>query len=338
MKPDTLPSRTAVKKAGRALHDPTTSHEDRSEARDIIGAFRSAHSYPLNAVAMNVRNKARETNEQAIIARRLKRLNTIVDKLLRYPTMNVSTMQDLGGCRVIMPSVGDVDALRESLTTSRRQRNKIERITDYLHESPKPDGYRGIHLVYQYGGSKKQYTNLRIEVQLRTELQHAWATAVETMDLFSGSRLKYGNADHELKRYFSLVSSLMADSEGTGPIPGADSSPSELRSELRSIEDAIGLLERLSGYEQIIRTHGADPRTKAIILELNTETSELQFSPYQNMSAARNKHAELESNENDVMDIVLVQLEKVSQLRKAYPNYFADTAAFTSFVRTELDN
>ena len=44
-----------------------------------------------------------------------------------------------------------------------------------------PSGYRGVHLIYRYNSDRKtEYNTLLIEMQLRSQLQHAWATAVET--------------------------------------------------------------------------------------------------------------------------------------------------------------
>jgi ppGpp synthetase/RelA/SpoT-type nucleotidyltranferase len=36
------------------------------------------------------------------------------------------------------------------------------------------------------------WNRLWIEIQLRTSLQHAWATAVETVDAFTNENLKFG--------------------------------------------------------------------------------------------------------------------------------------------------
>ena len=43
-----------------------------------------------------------------VVAERLKRLDSIIKKLEREPTMSLWTMQDLGGCRFIVPSVNEV--------------------------------------------------------------------------------------------------------------------------------------------------------------------------------------------------------------------------------------
>jgi hypothetical protein len=45
------------------------------------------------------------------VAQRLKRLPTILDKLTRIPTMSVTTMHDLGGCRVVFETVDEVEEL-----------------------------------------------------------------------------------------------------------------------------------------------------------------------------------------------------------------------------------
>ena len=83
--------------------------EELGAARAVLSNFRGAHAYPLNAVTVTVRQKALDVNPNAVVAQRLKRLPTILDKLKRIPTMSVTTMQDLGGCRVVFGSINEVD-------------------------------------------------------------------------------------------------------------------------------------------------------------------------------------------------------------------------------------
>ena len=61
---------------------------------------------------------------------------------------------------------------------------------DYI-QHPKPSGYRSIHLVYKYKNPiSPEYNGLFVELQIRTRLQLAWATAVETMGTYLGHALK----------------------------------------------------------------------------------------------------------------------------------------------------
>ncbi|MEU1661949.1 RelA/SpoT domain-containing protein [Streptomyces griseofuscus] len=217
-------SNKRVQRASRTIGKGTGTPEDIREARDVLSNYRLAHAFPLNAVTVTVRQRALEVNPNAVVAERRKRLPTILDKLKRHPTMSVTTMQDLGGgCRVVFDTVAEIDQLVSVLRDLPRSKNRVKKVYDYLRDDPGPrnSGYRGVHLVYEYGASKKEYHGLRIELQVRTQLQHAWATAVETMDLFSGSELKYGKGDADVLRFFVLVGSLMAFEEGTTPVPGA---------------------------------------------------------------------------------------------------------------------
>ncbi|WP_141270328.1 hypothetical protein [Kocuria varians] len=174
-------------------------------------------------------------------------------------------------------------------------------------------------------------------MQLRTELQHAWATAVETMDLFSGSRLKYDDADDALVKFFAIASSLMADHENTAPIPGVDGSKYDMRCELESLNSQTRALARLNEYSQLVKSHSKDPNTKAVILKLDMETQNLETTPYSSMRSAEKNLAELEADASDSIDVVLVQVQKIHQLRRAYPNYFADTEQFSKFIASQLD-
>src|SRR6185437_184594 len=98
--------------------------------------------------------------------------------------------QDIGGCRAIVGSIADVYGIVDKYDKSRFAHTFKNR-KDYI-SSPKPDGYRSYHLIYQYSGigPTECYNGLHIEVQLRTQLQHAWATAVEIVGTITKQALK----------------------------------------------------------------------------------------------------------------------------------------------------
>jgi ppGpp synthetase/RelA/SpoT-type nucleotidyltranferase len=330
-------SKTQVNKAGKLIGNGGGTQSELADARDKVSNFRSAHAYPLFSVTIHVRKNALALNTNAIVARRLKRLPTIIDKLKRHPNMNVTTMHDLGGCRVILSSVAEVDALVERLHGAKRAQNVITRSYDYLREpGPQDTGYRGIHLVYEYRATKPDFLGSTVEVQIRTDLQHAWATAVETLDLFGGTRLKYGTGDEELKRFFLVVSSLMAVEEGLPQPEAASGAPKALRDELRSLETTLGLLDRLSGYVAIVKQFGSDKRT-TFLMRLDRTEHTLYLELFDNAAGAEAKLEEIENQGDDNIDAVLVASSKVGMLKSAYPNYFANTTAFSDFVQKQLD-
>src|SRR5437660_10354034 len=102
-------SRHEVDRAGRLLATTTSArfeedYEKMVAALEVIDNWRSSHSYPLNTFQMTLRNKVSGIDRNAIVAQRLKRLPAILSKLRRIPTLNLSEMQDIGGCRAIVSS------------------------------------------------------------------------------------------------------------------------------------------------------------------------------------------------------------------------------------------
>lgn len=180
-------SRGKVDKAGTiffAAANPMTF----AEAVEIIDNWRSAHNYPLNIFQDGLRKRAKSIYKECIVAQRIKRLSSIVAKLVRFRTMRLSMMQDIGGCRAVMSTVKQVERLVYDYKHS-DIKHKLHQEDDYI-TNPKPSGYRGVHLVYRYTGRKVQYNGLKIEIQIRSDIQHAWATAVETVGMFTQQALK----------------------------------------------------------------------------------------------------------------------------------------------------
>lgn len=331
-------SKSAVGRASKQVGQGRGTPAEIAHARTVLSNFRSAHAFPLNAVTVTVRQKALLVNPNAVVAQRLKRLPTVLDKLTRIPTMSVTTMHDLGGCRVVFETVKEVDMLVTMLRDLPRARNRVTRVYDYLHDDPGPknSGYRGVHLAYEYGASKPVYHGLRIELQVRTQLQHAWATAVETMDLFSGSELKYGKGEPDVIRFFVLVSSLMAHEEGTAPVPCAEDPAPDLRTELARLEDRLAIVGRLQGYAAIVGNHATSDRRNALTLELRRKEGALTVTVHETMADAEARLNELESLNDDDLDAVLINIARISQLQAAYLNYYADTSMFTNFVNSRI--
>src|ERR1700733_10928886 len=125
---------------------------------------------------------------------------------------------------------------------------------DYI-QNPKPDGYRGIHLIMKYfSNSQKAFNDQKIEIQVRSKSQHAWATAVETCQTFTGQSLKskVKSADEKWLRFFALMSSAIAAREKKPIVPGTPESTDDRIAELRRIDNEENILTILSGWNNAI--------------------------------------------------------------------------------------
>jgi len=135
------------------------------------------------------------------VSQRLKRVPTIIDKLRREPTMQLGNMQDIGGCRAV---VADLDELRRVERRLKKNRPPVA-VYDYV-ASPRPSGYRSVHVVITYD-------DRLIEVQLRTQVMHSWAIAVERLGGRRSEDLKSGEGPQEVLDFFGAVSEAMAVEE-----------------------------------------------------------------------------------------------------------------------------
>lgn len=180
-----------------------------AEAWNDIVEWRASLEKPLRNTTQLLRRFARReaSEREPVVAQRLKRMPTIVDKLARHPNMKVTQMQDIGGCRAIM---ANEEELRGVLARIERNWDLRDKPADYIR-NPKPDGYRAVHVV-------AVKLDRMIEIQLRTPLQHEWALATERLTLRLRQGIKFGVGPPELMRYLQMAAEGMALTESDLPV------------------------------------------------------------------------------------------------------------------------
>lgn len=325
-------TKSQVNKAGKYVAKSSPDSPDYDASIDTINNYRRAHSFPLNTIQMTLRRNAGLIDIDSIVAQRIKRLPSITKKLRLKPHIGLSAMQDIGGCRAIVSGVGELEALVDACRSS-RWGHELLTVDDYVRELPRMSGYRSIHLVYSYnGGSASKWNGLKIEIQLRTRLQHSWATAVETVDTFERQDLKSGRGEPRWQRFFALMSGEFASQEDMPQPPGLPATREERLEEIRALDHELRIGLKLSAYGLVMESLGnSEERHHLLELDLQPDQPTLDIKSFSRLRTATEAYAtrERETVGNDDIDVVLVSVKSMAALRRAYPNYFADTAAFT---------
>jgi putative GTP pyrophosphokinase len=141
-----------VKAAGKALRDSGQHTVDELwEAQRMVVEWRGVHAYPLNTAQVSLRRRiSDETGRRPEVTQRLKELPSIVAKLRRgAPRTQLTTLQDIAGCRGILSSVDEVNRLVRRFIRSGSSKSNVVGIDDYV-ECPAASGYRGVHLITEY--------------------------------------------------------------------------------------------------------------------------------------------------------------------------------------------
>ena len=348
-----------VIKAGEKLRDPYLHEQDPdcfSESADIMSYWRFSHESSLEQAFILVQKLSLKHDKNAIFAKRLKRMVSIVRKLRRFERMQLKNMHDIGGCRAILSNEKRLrKVVRELKKYPEFQVGKGYRIDDYI-QKPKEDGYRSFHLVGKFKDNDGQIKS--IEVQLRTQIQHYWATAVEIVDLFTGQALKSSIGNQDWKDFFLSVSQQFAIMEGIHlfeTLPPQEklrkynkeilSNPNryfEACINAKKHSFALKVIDRLnafSGSLKVIDTKLTGLKSTEygyVLLEIDIPNLNLstRFFPNEESEDAEAAYlaSEKEAAEKESLVVALVSTSAVGDIKKAYPNYFADSSKFLSYV------
>lgn len=343
-------SKRAVRRAGQAISLDKATDAD----FEIVDQWRASHGYVINTFQAWLKGHINRQRSYIEFAQRLKRRNTVIDKLRRKngagePLISdVSTMHDFAGCRMIFENIEDLINFRNYMHSSSVMRNVEHELRhekskyDYI-ENPKSTGYRGIHDVYRHfprGSSRRQdkkpWDGLLVELQYRTRAQHAWATAVEISDLIDGERTKFELDQSERGRFFAIASEIIARRHERMTKAFVNVPTQDLQEELQCLENKMGILKRLELLKQFEDEESLRRHNVLNIYRSEDGSLKLQVLPFRNAALAIEKASELEASDESI-NAVYVRSDNPKTLRSAYRNYFYDPIDFVKIIQHEGD-
>lgn len=338
-------------KIGKVLLDSGSSKEQIASADKVLANWRVVHMYPLNTFRSTLGKRLSQLGEEINVSQRLKRRESIINKLKIDKSMRLSQMQDIGGLRAVVSSIGSLRKL-ESLYLKKPTKqfpHETRPTRDYITHPRDADGYRSLHLIYRYQKNvkPKEYNGLLLELQLRTKLQHYWATAVETMETFLKQPIKSRTRDPESEwvDFFRAVSSAFAHIENLPSVPRhSGMSKKEVFQKVADMDKKLHVLQQLKKFrlvaDMVIKRKDKDSVYHIILLNYEKRTGQLFSYSSENLSVAKKKYAELEVQAagGAPIDSVLVSVNSISNLRRDYPSFFLDSKQFIETVESEIIN
>lgn len=330
-----------VRRAGDLLTTKLAWPENREkilEAFRIANNWRDSHLYPMRSVRVSIAQRMRWQALKGYTAARPKRMTSIRKKLQRF-TINLEQINDIAGCRAVLDDMASVNALIE--ICENKFPHKIRQQYPYI-KNPKSDGYRSHHIVFDFqdGAEPDAFKGRRVEFQIRTRLQHSWATAVEAVGLYRGEDMKSGEGNPDWLRLFYLMSHEFAYAEKCETASEVDRGVR--LAEIRALNGKLGaarVLEDLRNATHYLSTY-LQEAARYYIIRYDNSTKQVSVTGYSDPFEASlmlaRAEQRIELGEDDAK-VVLVEVGKIASLVEAYPNYFGDVALFIRNLKHVCD-
>lgn len=289
------------------------------EDLNMLQEYRQTFQVPISHVFNFVLSAARRIDKQCIVTYRIKRIDTIVEKLHRFHEnpngpMNLSRMWDIAGCRCIMSSP-DIDKLYKLLSVIQNEYGQECKINDYVNKGPKPSGYRSIHIYV-----KDKETQKPIEIQIRNKEHHNWATLVEIVDLLYGTQNKENSKSSKLGRFLYLYAHARELNE-------------DEFTEMLKIERKMKVFEKMStvltGNYLNIRKQWLTQRQKGsyFVITANKKGSEIVSFPSFEQAETVYYEKYLANSDSNIV-LTHLKMPEFEQINMAYSNYVLAMHAF----------
>ena len=180
-------SKTQIDRLGDRLRKGDITEADLRLLDEYRRSFSEAYEFVVTAI--------RNELGLAPTGRPAKSTTSISEKLLRE-SIRLTQIQDIAGCRVIVPTIMDQESVVQSLSQLLRKVTIVDRCQQPSH------GYRAIHVIIKYESRV-------VEIQVRTSLQHIWAELSEKLADIIDPGIKYGGGSERIREFLARTSSLI---------------------------------------------------------------------------------------------------------------------------------
>lgn len=344
----------SIRKIGEKLREGIELTEEEKLEFDN---FREAHNIIIKLFTIEL--KKVNFSKQHLTASRNKRIDTIISKLCRPEKPKLDRIHDIAGTRIIFENIKSledyIDILENTeLVNFKEKINEDKNRYNYI-KNPKSDGYRSIHKVFYYSSNipystlnEKSFNleNKKIELQLRTRLQHIWATTVEIYDIINKSNIKTGthNKLETKEGLFFKKCSLVFEGIESNDVEKIKININEIFRD----KDLVEIYNRLKGIKnikdiQLPKTLGSD-EVFILITDLNKgkttffTTDPIEKNDKQDTFLINASYRRLEEkNTKGEYILLLLTLGDIKKLKNVYPNYFLNTNEFISILKKYKD-
>ena len=286
-----------------------------SDEQEIFNYFRQIHELIFEEFYKKIK-----LPDKYIVVTRLKRMESIMDKLRRPNSSKLSRIDDIAGIRIIVNNfteIYEISELLEKLLISNNCQLKYNK--DYI-EFSKKDGYRSLHKIFTFSYENK---NLNFEIQIRTKLQHLWSTTVEIYDLIEYKNLKSGSFN-KLKTweglFFKRCSKTIENFEKEN-----FTTSKKIVNKIFTFKKYIKIFERLKTIKSIkninLLKDYKDEDSLLLIIDIENGSIDFLDGEAKNLVTYYN--------------ILEQEVEKnIKKLHFAYSNYFLDNDEFIKLLET----
>ena len=181
-------SKSQINRLGERLRKDL--HEDAD--LELLDTYRTSFEDAQERVLSTLRDLGLEA-----VGRIAKTTPSIVAKLKRG-TIMLAKIQDIAGCRVIMENIAEQDRVGALVTHAFPSAKLVDRRQKPSH------GYRAVHIIVETDGKL-------VEVQVRTELQHLWASLSEGWANAVDHFIKYGGGPEDIQAFLQTQAQLVAE-------------------------------------------------------------------------------------------------------------------------------
>lgn len=184
-------SKTQIDRLGNRLRKGDISEADLR----LLDSYRRSLTNAYEDVVGQIRDRLRlePTGRPA-------KSTTSISEKLRRESIRLSQIQDIAGCRVIVPDLLTQDEVVDRL------KGLFDKLTVVDRRQHPSHGYRAVHVIVSYLGKL-------VEVQVRTSLQHIWAELSEKLSDLIDSAIKYGGGDEVTVRALNVMSEAIERQE-----------------------------------------------------------------------------------------------------------------------------